>query len=98
MKLSTFEALCLSIATSRGRITLLSIYRPGSEVPARQFFDQFSCVLECLTTCTRNSQTLIMDDFSLPLKDQANPDSISFRDIISQFGLHVRTLMKLPIK
>ncbi len=85
MELSTFEALCLSIATSHGPITLLSIYRPGSEVPTRQFFDQFSSVLECLIT--RNSQLLIMGDFNLPLKDQTDPDSISFRDILSQFGL-----------
>jgi len=28
-----------------------------------------------------------MGDFNLPLKDQTDPDSISFRDILSQFGL-----------
>src|SRR6218665_948691 len=85
MELSTFEALCLSIATSHGPITLISIYRPGSEVPTRQFLDQLSSVLECLIT--RNSQLLIMCDFNLHLKDQANPDSIFFCDILTQFGL-----------
>src|SRR6218665_1539779 len=74
MELSTFEALCLSIATSHGPITLLSIYRPGSEVPTRQFFDQFSSVLECLIT--RNSQLLIMGDFNLPLKDQTDNEQV----------------------
>src|SRR6218665_1869282 len=62
-----------------------TIYRPGSEVPTRQFFDQLPSVLECLIT--RNSQLLIMGDFNLPLKDQTDPDSISFRDILSQIGL-----------
>ena len=85
MELSTFETLCLSIATLHGPITLLSIYRPGSEVPTRHFFDQSSSVLECLIR--RNSQLLIMGNFNLPLKDETNPDSISFRDILTQFGL-----------
>src|SRR6218665_3657780 len=79
------QRLRLFASASPHRMVHLSIYRPGSEVPTRQFFDQFSSVLECLIT--RNSQLLIMGDFNLPLKDQTDPDSISFRDILSQFGL-----------
>lgn len=36
MEITTFEALCLTIATSHGSSTLLTVYRPGSVPPPPQ--------------------------------------------------------------
>ena len=82
---TTFEALCLSIATPRGSVTLLTVYRPGSAPPTELFFDEFSSVLESLIT--RNSQLVILGDFNLHLEDHTSPTSSRFLDLLTQFGL-----------
>src|ERR1043165_9050796 len=85
LAITTFEALCLSIATTHGSVTLLSVYRPGSTPPTGLFFDEFTSVLESLVT--RNSQLLIVGDFNLHLQDLTEPASSRFLDLLSQFGL-----------
>src|SRR5688572_30925028 len=85
MEITSFEALCISIANSRGSLTLLTVYRPGSAAPSDSFFDEFSSVLESLIT--RNSQLLIIGDFNLHLEDPSLPPSKRFLDLLTQFGL-----------
>jgi len=82
---TTLEALCLSIATPRGPVTLLTIYRPGSSSPTGQFFEELSSILEILIT--RNSQLIILGDFNIHLEEPTLPTSIRFLDLLSQFGL-----------
>ena len=48
MEITSFEALCLSIATPRGSLTVLTVYRPGSVTPPDIFFTEFASVLESL--------------------------------------------------
>lgn len=85
MEITTFEALCLTIATSHGSMTLLTVYRPGSASPTGLFFDEFSSVQKFLIT--RNTQLLIICDFNLHLEVSPQPSSTRFLDLLTQFGL-----------
>src|SRR6218665_280308 len=85
MEITSFEALCLSIATPRGSLTVLTVYRPGSITPPDIFFTEFASVLESLVT--RNTQLLIVGDFNIHLEDPSLSSTSRFLDILSQFGL-----------
>jgi len=82
---TTFEAFCQSIATPRGSVTLLTVYRPGSSDPNDVFFEEFSSVLESLIT--RNSQLIILGDFNVHLEDLSSSHTKRYLNILSQFGL-----------
>src|SRR6218665_2259909 len=43
---TTFEALATTVATCRGPLVILAVYRPGSVQPTTAFFDEFAVVLE----------------------------------------------------
>ena len=75
----------MSIATPRGPVTLLTVYRPGSFSPDGQFFDELSSILEILIT--RNSQLILLGDFNIHLEEPTLRDSARFLDLLSQFGL-----------
>ena len=62
-KPSKFECICLSIGTIHGPLTVLVVYRPGSEGITSEFFDEFSTLLETLSVF--NSQLLIVGDFNV---------------------------------
>src|SRR6218665_2642158 len=83
---SSFEALCLSIATPRGPVTLLTVYRPSTTTLTLQFYEEFASMLEDLIT--RNSQLLILGDFNIHLEDSASSNSLHFSQLLAQFGLH----------
>ena len=90
MQITTFEALCLSIATPHGSTTVLSVYRPGSVIPTGKFFEELSSVLESLIT--RNTQLTILGDFNIHLEDPTDPATVRLMDLLSHFGLlqHVK--------
>src|SRR6218665_152098 len=83
---SSFEALCLSIATPHGPVTLLTVYRPSTTTLTLQFYEEFASVLEELIT--RNSQLLILGDFNIHLEESASSNSLHFSQLLAQFGLH----------
>src|SRR6218665_1337551 len=43
---TTFEALAVAVSSSRGPVTVLAIYRPGSALPSAAFFSEFALFLE----------------------------------------------------
>lgn len=43
---TTLEALCLSIASLRGPVTLLPMYRPGSSSPIGQCLEELPSILD----------------------------------------------------
>src|SRR6218665_3601557 len=90
MEPETFEVLCNSLSTSHSPVTLLTVYRPGSEHVTVKFFEEFTLVLESLIT--RNSQLIILGDFNIHVEDSMDPHSIHFSELLKQFGLqqHVR--------
>src|SRR6218665_2296604 len=83
MKITSFEALCLSIATPRGSLTVLTVYQPGSVTPPDIFFTEFASVLESLVRSKRNTQLLITGDFNIHLEDPSLSSSSRFLDILS---------------
>ena len=83
MEITSFEALCLSIATPRGSLTVLTVYRPGSITPPDIFFTESASVLESLVRSKRNTQLLITGDFNIHLEDPSLSSSSRFLDILS---------------
>ena len=67
-------------------VTLLTVYRPGSEQVTVKFFEEFATVLEGLIT--RNSQLIIVGDFNIHVEDHMDSHSIQFSALLKQFGLH----------
>ena len=45
---STLEAICVRLTSARDQVVVLNVYRPGSEKPSAQFFDELTAVLESL--------------------------------------------------
>src|SRR6218665_2838766 len=43
---TTFEAVVMAVSSSRGPLTVLAIYRPGSALPSAAFFREFALFLE----------------------------------------------------
>ena len=83
---STFEALAISIASSRGPLTILAAYRPGSVYPPPAlFFNQFAAVLEQFALY--NTQLIVTGDLNLHLQDPSLPECVTFHSITEQFGL-----------
>ena len=80
-----FECLCVSVASSRGPLTVLAIYHPGSVSVTGLFFDEFSEVLK--TVSTFNSQVLITGDFNIhvDLSNDIHADRLS--SLISDYDL-----------
>jgi len=39
---STFEAICVRLTSARDQVVVLNVYRPGSEKPSAQFFDELT--------------------------------------------------------
>src|SRR6218665_182203 len=83
---SSFEALCLIIATPRGPVIVLTVYRPSTTTLTLQFYEEFASVLEDLIS--RNSRLLILGDFNIHLEDSVSSNSLHFSQLLAQFGLH----------
>ena len=45
---STLEAICMRLSTASEQVIILNIYRPGSDKPTTQFFDELSSIFETL--------------------------------------------------
>src|SRR6218665_2896718 len=43
---TTFEALAVSVASPQGPLTVINIYRPGSEAPSAAFFVELAALFE----------------------------------------------------
>ena len=82
---TTFECLCISKAKNRGPLTVLAVYRPGSEAITGTFFDEFSELLE--TVSTFNSQLLIAGDINIHVDDSNDIHAKRFNDIIHDYDL-----------
>jgi hypothetical protein len=82
---TTFEVLAASITSSRGPLTALAVYRPGSTPPTPAFFDEFTSLLEQFALY--NTQVIVAGDLNLHLEDNTLPATSEFRSITDQFGL-----------
>ena len=60
---STFEAICVRLTSAREQVVILNIYRPGSEKPSAQFFDELTAVLETLVI--NSGPVVIGGDFNV---------------------------------
>src|SRR6218665_1500110 len=82
---TTFEALAVSVASPQGPLTVVNIYRPGSEAPSAAFFVELAALFEHFAL--HNTQLVVAGDFNLHLEDPALPEAMEFALIAEQFGL-----------
>ena len=83
--LKTFEYVCVSLSTSRGPVTVVVVYRPGSIEPDASFLQEFSSLLEALATY--NSQLVITGDLNIHFEDPTNNATIQVNRILSSLAL-----------
>ena len=60
---STFEAICVRLTSAREQVAIVNVYRPGSEKPSAQFFDELTAVLETLVI--NSGPVVIGGDFNV---------------------------------
>jgi len=85
---SAFEAICVRLTSAREQVVILNIYRPGSEKPSAQFFDELTAVLETLVI--NACPVVIGGDFNVRLQLAADPDSRRLSDVLSSFNMMQR--------
>src|SRR6218665_4005654 len=81
----TFKALAVSVASPQGPLTVINIYRPGSEAPSAAFFAELAALVEHFAL--HNTQLVVAGDFNLHLEDPALPEAMEFTLIAEQFGI-----------
>ena len=85
-KFNTFECLELSISSSlRNALQLCVVYRPGSALVSKQFFEEFSCLLESATLAS--GQLVITGDFNIHMDNIDCKGAKIMKDILYSAGL-----------
>ena len=82
---STFEAICVRLTSARDQVVVLNIYRPGSEKPSAQFFDELTAVLETLVI--NACPVVVGGDFNVRYQLATDPDSRRLSDVLSSFDM-----------
>ena len=87
---STFDAICVRLTSAREQVAILNVYRPGSEKPSAQFFDELSsAVLETLVI--NACPVVIGGDFIVRFQLAADSDSRRLSDVLASFDMaHLR--------
>jgi len=73
------------LTSARDQVVILNIYRPGSEKPSAQFFDELTAVLETLVINT--CPVVIGGDFNVRFQLAADADSRRLSDVLSSFDM-----------
>jgi len=82
---NTFEAICVRLTSARDQVVIFNIYRPGSEKPSAQFFDELTAVLETLVI--NACPVVIGGDFNVRFQLAADADSRRLSDVLSSFDM-----------
>src|SRR6218665_2277898 len=82
---TTFEAVAVAVSSSRGPLTVLAIYRPGSALPSAAFFSEFALFLEQFALY--NTQLVVTGDLNIHLEDPLLSHTMDFLDILDQYRL-----------
>jgi exonuclease III len=82
---TTFEVLAASVASPRGPMTVITIYRPSSIPLSAAFFSELAALFEQFAL--HNTQLVVAGDLNLHLEDPELPETMDFVHIAEQFGL-----------
>jgi len=83
---STFEAVAASAHPAGFNATVVAVYRPGSRSMMQSFFNDFSDLLERLTTLS--APLMIVGDFNIHVDDSTDIHAGKLHDIIASHSLH----------
>ena len=83
---STFEAVAASAHRAGFNATVVAVYRPGSRSVTQSFLNDFSDLLERLTTLS--APLMIVGDFNIHVDDSTDIQAGKLRDIIASHSLH----------
>ena len=82
-KYQTFEILGLSVNSTRLPMTLITVYRPGSQHVSSVFFDEFADLLE---RCSSYSQCVIVGDINIHM-DSSSSTCQQFKSLLDDCGM-----------
>jgi len=80
---STFELLCISVATGSKSLLLLGVYRPGSKAVTAEFFDELTSVLEI---SVEHRTYVICGDLNIHLDDVGDANAARLIDLLQTFN------------
>jgi len=83
---STFDAVAVSAHRAGFNATVVAVYRPGSRSVTQSFFNDFSDLLERLTTLS--APLMIVGDFNVHVDDSTDIQAGKLHDIIASHILH----------
>ena len=86
----TLEAIGVRLITSSGPVIIVNIYRPGSERPSSQFFEELTGLLETLVVYS--CPVVVGGDFNLRVHDGNSTDARQLANLLLSFDMvqHVR--------
>ena len=82
---NTFEKICLRFDAAGRSVILLSVYRPGSQRPTSEFYQDLASILETLVV--QSCPVVVGGDFNIHVDDPADPDAIKLAELLSSFGV-----------
>jgi len=86
--ISKFECLAVQVAIGGLLLVVVAIYRPGSERPVPQFFDELTELLEFIVQ--RKCPFVIGGDFNIHVEDPSDPNAKRLTSVLAGFGLEQR--------
>lgn len=81
---TSFELLACHLVAASSKLALVTVYRPSSHPVTEIFFEEFTSLLELLSTYSSN--VVIMGDFNLHVDDVTDAAALRFLDLLDAFG------------
>ena len=85
LKCSHVSLPCVRLTTIRNQVVVLNVYRPGSQKPSAQFFDELTAVLETLVI--NACPVVVGGDINVRYQLATDPDSRRLRYVLLSFDM-----------
>jgi len=83
---NSFEYMCCRLtAGSRSDVIVLSVYRPGFKHITATFFDEFTTLLEALSTF--RCPVLLLGDLNINLERDGDEHTLMFNELLESFDM-----------
>jgi exonuclease III len=81
---TSFELLACHLVAASSKLVLVTVYRPSSHAVTEIFFEEFTSLLELLSTFSSN--VVIVGDFNIHVDDVTDAMALRFLDLLDAFG------------
>ena len=80
----SFELLACHLVAASSKLVLVTVYRPSSHAVTEIFLEEFTSLLELLSTFSSN--VVIVGDFNIHVDDVTDATALRFLDLLDAFG------------